>query len=150
MADTPAIASRRAPWHLWVTAGLSLLWNAYGAYDYLMSHMGGDAYLRGMGMTDPQIAYFHAMPAWATAVWALGVWGALLGSVLLLMRLRWALHAFIASLAGLLLSLVYAFLLSDGGAMMGAQGAVMYVVITAACVFFVWYAWAMSRKGVLR
>jgi hypothetical protein len=147
MTDTTATPP---PWHLWLVGVLSLLWNAYGAYDYLMSHVGGDAYLAGMGMTEPQIAYFHAMPAWATAVWAVGVWGALLGSVLLIMRRRWALHAFAASLAGLLLSLAYAFLLSDGGAMMGEQGVVMYAVITTACVFFVWYAWAMSKRGVLR
>ena len=147
---TTVLGGGRTPWHLWVVGGLSLLWNAYGAYDYFMSHVGGDDYMRGMNMTEAQIAYYHAMPAWTTAAWAVGVWGSVLGSVLLLLRRRWALHAFVASIAGLLVSMVYTLLLSDGGAMMGPQGAIMYVVITAACVFFVWYAWAMSRKGVLR
>ena len=26
----------RTPWHLWVVGVLSLLWNCYGGYDYLM------------------------------------------------------------------------------------------------------------------
>jgi hypothetical protein len=40
------------------------------------------------------------MPAWMTGVWAIGVWGALAGSVLLLLRSKWAVHVFAASLAG--------------------------------------------------
>jgi hypothetical protein len=130
--------------------GLGLLWNGFGAFDYLMTHLQGDAYLRGIGMTDPQIAYFQAMPAWMTAAWAVGVWGALLGTVLLLLRTRLALPVFIASLAGLLVGLVYAYGLSDGGALMGTMGMVMNAVILAGCLFFVWYAWRSVKTGVLR
>jgi hypothetical protein len=130
--------------------GLGLLWNGFGAFDYLMTHLQGDAYLSGIGMTDPQIAYFQAMPAWMTAAWAVGVWGALLGTVLLLLRTRLALPVFIASLAGLLVGLVYAYGLSDGGALMGTMGMVMNAVILAGSLFFVWYAWRSVKTGVLR
>jgi hypothetical protein len=150
MTEANETTTTRTPWHLWVVGGLSLAWNAYGAYDYLMTQTGGDAYLRSMNMTEPQIAYFLAMPMWTHGAWAIGVWGAIGGSVLLLLRRKWALHAFVASLAGLLASLVYTFLLSDGGELMGQQASVMYVVITAACLFFVWYAWVVTKKGVLR
>jgi hypothetical protein len=150
MSDETEATRTRTPWHLWVVGGLSALWNSYGGYDYVMSHIGGDRYLTGMGMTGPQIAFFHAMPAWTTAAWAVGVWGALLGSALLLLRLKWALHAFAASLAGLLASLVHTYLLSNGAELMGPQSVIMYAVITGACLFFVRYAWTMTRKGVLR
>ncbi|HEX8233812.1 MAG TPA: hypothetical protein VF559_10785 [Caulobacteraceae bacterium] len=144
----PAPAGR-TPWHLWVVGLLALLWNAYGAYDYLMSNLQGDAYLRSAGMTEPQIAYFNAMPAWMTAVWAIGVWGGVLGSVLLLMRSKWAFHVFAASLAALIVSLIYNFVLSNGREVMGS-GALMYVVITAGAVFFLWYAWVARQRGLLR
>ena len=148
---TPAPTSARTPWHLWAVGLVSLFWNGFGAYDYLMTHIRGDAYLTGMGMTEAQVAYYHAMPSWTLAAWAIGVWGSVAGSVLLLLRRGWALHAFAASLAALVASLVYTFVLSDGAQTMGSgQGAIRYVVITAACLFFVWYAWAMGRKGVLR
>lgn len=150
MTQATETKTARTPLHLWVVGVLSLLWNAYGAYDYLMTQTGGDAYLRSMKMTETQIAYFHTMPTWTHGAWAIGVWGAIAGSVLLLLRREWALHAFVASLAGLAASLVYTFLLSDGGELMGPQASVMYVVITAACLVFVWYAWAMKKKGVLR
>ena len=80
------VGGRRTPWHLWLVGALGLLWNAYGGFDYFMSKTRGDAYLQSVGMTPEQIAHLNAMPPWMTAVWAIGVWGALLGAVLLLAR----------------------------------------------------------------
>ena len=140
----------RASWAFWLVAVLALLWNAFGAYDYWMSQTRGAAYLEGMGMTPDQIAYFNAMPGWLTGVWAIGVWGAVAGAILMLIRSRWAAAAYAASLAALLASLVYAHLLSDGGEVMGAQGLIMNAVITAAAVFFLWFSWRMAKRGVLR
>ena len=44
---------------------------------------------------------------------------------------------------------IYAFALSDGMQAMGSMWP-MQVVIGAACLFFIWYARMMSKKGVLR
>jgi hypothetical protein len=143
-------ARSRAPWHLWVVGLVGLLWNGFGAYDYLMTNIQGDAYMRSMGMTDAQIAYMGAMPAWMTAVWAVGVWGAVAGTILLLMRSRWSVHVYAVSLAALLVSLVYAYALSDGARVMGQMGMIMNLVVTAGAVFFLWYAWTMRRRGALR
>ena len=63
------------PTHLWVVGILSLLWNGFGAYDYTMSHVGGLAYFETMGLDAEAFAWFEAMPVWATAAWAVGVWG---------------------------------------------------------------------------
>lgn len=139
-----------APWHYWVVVVVAVLWNGFGGYDFVMSNVDGDAYMRGMGMTDAQIAYFHGMPPWMIADWAVGVWGAVLGSILLIFRSKWALWAFVASLIGMLGSWVYTHVLTDGGEIMGQQALVMSGIITAACVFFVWYAWLMTKRGVLR
>lgn len=143
-------AQTRAPWHLWTVGVVGLLWNAFGGFDYFMSKTRGDEYLQAAGMNAEQIAYLHAMPAWMTAVWAIGVWGALLGSVLLLMRSRYAVPVFIASLVAFVLSLVYQYLVArmpGGGttAMLVMQG-----VILAGCVFFVWYAMRARARGWLR
>jgi hypothetical protein len=78
-----------------------------------------------------------------------GVWGAVLGTVLLLLRRKWALHVFVGSSAAFLMSLVYTYLLSNGGEVM-ADGAIMSAVITAGCIFFIGYAWMMAKRGVLR
>ncbi len=138
------------PWHLWAVGALGVLWNAYGAYDYTMTQMGGDDYLRAYGMTDAQIAYFNAMPSWMTGVWAVGVWGGVAGGIMLLLRSKWALHVFAASLAAFLLSLVYTYVLSNGGEHAGQQGLILNGVILAGCLFFLWYAWFATKRGILR
>jgi len=141
--------SPKTPWHLWVVGVLGLLWNSYGGFDFTMSLTRGDAYYREVGMTDAQIAHMATYPAWMILVWAIGVWGALLGAVLLLARSKWAVEVFAASLAGFLMSLVYAYVISpmpDSGNAM----AIMQGVILAGCVFFVWYAVRARKAGHLR
>ena len=149
MSDTTTIR-QSTPWHLWAVGVVGLLWNGFGASDFAMTQFGGEAYLRGLGMDDAAIAYYAAMPMWAMAIWAIGTWGALIGTVLLLLRSKWALHAFVISFAGFLLSLVYSYVLSTPPDMGGENMWIMQLVIAAGCVFFIWYAWLMTERGVLR
>lgn len=139
----------KTPWHLWVVGVIGLLWNGFGAMDFALSVTMGEAWYRMMKMTEAQIAFMGSYPAWTYVVWFAGTWGAIVGSVLLLFRSRWAVHAFAVSLAGFLLSLVYAYFLSDARTVMGGTE-VMHVIIFAGCLFFLWYAWTMRHKGVLR
>jgi hypothetical protein len=139
----------RAPWHLWAVGIVALLWNALGCLDYTMTQVQGDAWLANMDPTEVQLAWFHGMPAWADAAWAIGVWGGLLGAILLLVRRSWATPVFVASFLGWLAGAVYAFVLSNGMEAMGGWWPVQFVHGGAA-VFFVWYARMMSKRGVLR
>jgi hypothetical protein len=138
----------RAPLHLWLVSALGLLWNGFGAFDYLMSKLQGETYYRQMGMTDAQIAYMDSYPLWMIGVWAVGVWGAVLGTLLLLLRKKAAAPVFLVSLAAFVMSLIYSYLLSDGARVMG-DTAYMQLVVLAGCLFFAWYSHAMARKGVL-
>ena len=77
---------------------MTLLWNAIGVNSYMITELG---YLEAIGMTPSQIAFFDSFPAWSVALWAMGVWGAFFGSVLILLRSRWALVSLIISVIGL-------------------------------------------------
>lgn len=142
-------ASRATPWHLWVVGVVALLWNALGCLDYTMTQIQGDAWLANMDPTELQMAWFHGMPAWYDAAWAIAVWGGLLGALLLLLRRRWAMPAFLASLLGWAAGAVYTFGLSNGMEAMGPWWP-MLVVKGGLCAFFVWYARIMGKKGVLQ
>ena len=144
-ADTPAQAT--TPWFFWVVTVIALLWNCFGGYDYTMSHLQGEAYYRQMGMTDAQVAYMAAYPTWMHAVWATGVWASVLGSILLLLRSKWAFHAFAVSLLGVLGMDLHT-LMTPGGSQ--AMGMVMPMVISVICIFLVWFSWSMTNRGVLR
>lgn len=143
----------RTPTHLWIVGILSLLWNCFGGYDYLMTRMRNMEYLGSMGM-DPNalLAWVDGFPLYAQIGWGLGVWSALAGSVLLLMRHRWAVWAFALSLVGMALSFGYSYLL--GPPMPGSEQAGMMnymplvIVVLGIAQFF--YARAMEKKGVLR
>lgn len=147
MTDTMKAA---VPWHLWAVGVISLLWNGYGAYDFVMSMTQGEAYWRASGMNDAMIAYYNAMPVWMYGPWVAGVWGAVAGSLLLLLRNRYAVHAFVLSLLGALGSLIYG-LMNPMPELPAAMAVMAYMswVIVAVAAFLAWYAWTMGKKGVL-
>lgn len=140
-------AQPRTPVHLWIIGVLALLWNLMGAFDYVATQFKIDFYMSQF--TEDQLAYFYGFPAWAVAGWAFGVWGAVAGSIGLLMRRKWAVWGFAASLAGMLVSSIYTLGLSEGAAMMGTGGVIFTVIIWAAAIFLLVYSRAMANRGVL-
>jgi hypothetical protein len=143
-------AYARTPRHLWVVGIVAVLFNAIGVFDFVMAMWQGAAYMAKAGMTPDQIAHYQGMPTWMTLVWAIGVFGAFLASVLLLLRRRMALPVFAVSLTAFLVSLLYTYVLTDGGAIMGQQMAVTSAIIAALLAFFIWYSRFMVGRRVLR
>jgi len=142
-------AERSTPTHLWIVGILALLWNAFGCYDYLMTMTGDEAYLSQF--TAEQIAYWESLPAWTAGTWALGVWGGLVGAVLLLIRSRYSVWAFALSLIGAVLGIGYQMFMTEMPASLkeGFMGVMPWVIIIIAA-FQLWYSWSMEKKGVLR
>ncbi len=140
----------KAPWHLWLIGVIAVLFNSIGVFDFVMAMAKGEQYMASAGMTPDQIAHYRDMPAWMTAVWAIGVWSAFLASILLLLRRKLAFPIFVLSLAAFLLSLLYTYVLTDGGAVMGKQMAITSAVIAILLLIFSWYSYAMGKRGVLR
>ncbi|MDE2597248.1 MAG: hypothetical protein KGL44_10260 [Sphingomonadales bacterium] len=130
------------PRHLWIVGVLSLLWNSMGALDYTMTKLGNQAWLKNV--PPETLSAIAAYPPWATAAWALGVWGSLLGSVLLLMRSRHALTALLVSLAGL----AFNTLAMKLGGLPVVSG--LAAAIWAALLGLIWYVWGQQQAGVLR
>jgi hypothetical protein len=114
-----------------------------------MTNLKNQAYLAQF--TADQLAYFDSLPAWLTAFWALGVWGGLAGSILLLIRRRYAVWAFGLSVIGAVIGLGYQMLMTQMPASMkeGFMGFMPSVIILIAA-FLLWYAWTAEKKGVLR
>lgn len=146
--------SARTPAHLWIVGILSLLWNCFGCYDYLMTRMHNMDYIAAsMPGVDPNtaLAWVEGMPIYAQIGWGLGVWGGLLGAILLLMRSRYAVWAFAASMLGIVLGIGYQLVAAPPlpGADSGIYKVMPYVII-AVGLFLLWYAWSMQKKGALR
>lgn len=140
----------RTPWHLWVAGVIAILFNSIGVFDFVMSRLQGAKYLSSAGMTPQQIAHYMDMPGWMTLVWAVGVFSAFIASILLLMRRRLAFEVFLLSLTAFLVSLLYTYVLTNGGDVMGPSMAVTSAVIAGLLALLSWYSFAMGRRGVLR
>lgn len=144
----------RAPLHLWIVGILSLLWNLFGATDYALTRTKGAEWInQAMTGVDGKayMDYIDAFPIWASFGWGLGVWCALGGSILLLMRNRLAAPVFALSLIGAILGIGYQLMNPVGiAALNEGFGAIVpyLIIVIAAGLYF--YARAMSSKGVLR
>lgn len=145
--------TRRTPTLFWIVAVLSLLWNLFGSYDYVMTRLRNMEYLSSMpGITaDEVLAYIDSFPIWAQAGWGLGVWGAVAGSILLLLRSSHAIVAFGLSLVGMALSFGYQFFGPPAPpAMTEGTAAIIPLVIGVVGLAQFFYARSMRSKCVLR
>jgi hypothetical protein len=144
-----ATAKVNTPWHLWVTGTLALLWNCVGAFDYVMTQMRNASYLSSF--TPEQLAYVDSFPKWVVATWALSVWGGVVGSILLLLRKRLAVPVFAISLAAMVPTFFYYYVLTDSLAVMGGVGGLLFTgVVVVVGIALLVYARNLASKGLLR
>ena len=144
------LSRHTTPVHLWIVGIVSLLWNSFGCYDYAMTKLDPAGYLGSMGLSQAAMDYMTGLPAWLTAFWALGVWGSLAGSLLLLARSRHAVTAFAASLTGFVVSQVAEAILPRPAGIMSPAMYVVTGVIAVALLAQLLYARRQAANGVLR
>ena len=135
------------PIHLWIIGGVTLLWNAFGALDYLMTQTENASWMAKF--TQEQLDYFYGFPMWVEVFWALAVWGGVLGSILLLLRKCLALPVLVVSLVSMVITAVYNFGLSNGMDIMGTGGFMFTVAIFIVALGLVIYARALQKRDVL-
>jgi len=136
---------------LWVVGILALLWNAIGVTDYVMMRTRNEEYFRSV-MPDLNVgaalAYMDSMPLWASIGWALGVWGAVAGTLLLFARSRHSVVVLMVSLIGALISFAHQFAGPTPPA--GMDDPVVPIIVTGIAVALLLYARWMTARGVLR
>lgn len=121
------------PVHLWVVTGLAVIWSLMGAAGYMARQTRVDT-------------LFPPYPFWIDAAWAMGVWGGLAGSLLLIVRVRYAVPVFAVSAAGLLVEALHArpyWLQTAAPGFLVFQGFVIALLLLL-------YAWRMQRREELR
>lgn len=129
------------PVSFWVVAVLGFLWNCIGAWFYIQARLDPDAVMAGapQEMRD----YVANMPLWANIGYGFGIWGSFAGSVLMLMRSRHAVTAFLVSLLGAIVSFT-------GQAMAGVLRPAEPALILTIILFLWWYSRNEAAKGLLR
>lgn len=81
-------------------------------------------------------------PIWATAAFAIAVFGGALGDILLILKKSAALYLFVASLLGVVLTNIHTTQVNSAMAIL--IGSLMSLVIAT---FLIWYTKLVQRKG---
>ncbi|MBN2907201.1 MAG: hypothetical protein JXJ18_10880 [Rhodobacteraceae bacterium] len=136
-------------WHMMPVAILAILWSLGGAADYVLTQYNVAPYLPLF--TQPQSAYFTALPAWADAAWAIAVWGGLLGAILLFLRSGAA--PFVLGLAALSMVGLSVWLIGFASPPLaevsGLTGVYLMIGASAVALLFYFYARQMRVAGAL-
>jgi hypothetical protein len=134
----------RAPWYLWVIGVLALLWNGLGIVLWSGTTFAPEQFLQGLPPSHRD--YVTSLPGWSNLTWGVGVVSGTVGSLLLLLRQRWAVPAFGASLFGAIANTTVYVL---HPAPEGFLNLPLTVFIIGLAALLLWFAWWMQRRGVL-
>ena len=147
MNDTASRPS--APMSFWIISGLSLIWNSFGGLDYTMTRMRNLEWVKMAGDPQEVLAWVDSFPMWAAAAYGFGVWGSVAGSILLLLRSRHAVTAFVVSLVGAVISFGAQMSIPVPPSLATPANQIMPIVILAVIALLVWYSRRMAARGII-
>ena len=131
-------------WSFWTISAVALIWNVMGGINYIVQ-MNADAVA---AMPETHRAIVEGRPAWATAGFAVAVFGGALGCVLLLLRKSAALYLFITSLLGTIVTMIHTLGVARSTVDFGPfEISMMIVMPLVVAAFLIWYAKRAQSKG---
>lgn len=133
-----------APWYLWLVGIFALLWNGFGVFLWYGTSFMTDTFLEGVPATTRE--YVAGLPLWSTITWGLGVVAGALGALLLLLRNKLAVPAFVLSLIGAVTNTMVYF---TNPPPEGFFNPMLTGFIIGYAIFEVWFAHAMKRRGAI-
>jgi hypothetical protein len=148
MTERPQPAPVATPIHLWIIGGLGTVWGAFGCVDFLLINIRHLSYIARL--SPDVIDALDALPGWVVVGWAMQMGFGLLGSLLLLARSRWSVHAFVAALFGLVAHQGYQFAVGLPAGMISVGAISMLSATWIIAIARLVYSRRMRARGVLR
>lgn len=136
------ISINKPPVWFWIVAVVALIWNLMGVMAYI-----GQAYMTDAELSvlpEAEQALYTNVPAWATAAFAIAVFGGLLASIALLIRKKIAKTLFLISLIGILVQMVYNFFISEAMDVYGPVAMIMPAMVIIIGIYLVMF----SKKSI--
>ena len=130
-------------WSFWLIGAVTLIWNVMGAINFVVQ-MNPDMLT---AYRESERAIIEGRPAWATGAFAVAVFGGALGCLLLLLRKSASFYLFVASLLGVLVTMIHTLGVGIDFGIGEILGIILMPVVVAA--FLIWYAKHAGRKGWL-
>lgn len=134
----------RVHWSFWAIGAIALIWNVLGAINFV-AQMNPDMLAE---YRESERAIIEGRPAWATIAFAIAVFGGALGCVLLLLRKSAAFYLFIASLLGVIVTMMHTLGAGIDFGLGEILGIILMPLVLAA--FLIWYAKLAEGKDWIR
>jgi hypothetical protein len=136
---------RKRPWHLWVVAILTFLWNGLGAYTIMMAQAG-----RLSDVDAEETAYYAAQPIWFVIATDMALVLPLAAAVALLFGSQKAVWLFALSVIAIVVNNTYDVAARTSLALADRGWFILTTIIVTIAVLQLAYAWAMRKRGVLQ
>lgn len=133
--------ARSVHWSFWVIGAIALIWNGLGAVNFLVQ-MSPDSIA---AYRESEQLIIDGRPLWATAAFAVAVFGGAIGGILLLLRRSAAFYLFAASLVGVIVTMLHTLGSGIEFGLGEILGIVLLPVVIAASL--VWYSTLAQRKA---
>lgn len=131
----------------WIISIVALLWNLLGVMAYIMHVTITPETLQAM--PEQERTLYTGTPVWATAAFAIAVWGSTLGCVLLLLRKKLATPVLVIAFAGIVVQMIHSFFISNSIEVYGPGGLVMPIMIIVVGIYLIWFSRHATAKGWL-
>ncbi|WP_299665250.1 hypothetical protein [uncultured Polaribacter sp.] len=137
------INSTKPTTSFWIIGVCALLWNLMGVGAYLLQVFMTDEMIAKLPK-EQQAEMMITYPAWITALFALAVFGGLLGCIFLLARKKVAYYLFIIS--GICATIQQVYILTN----IELNMIIMPVMVIIVCAFLIWYSKKCIQDGILK
>lgn len=133
--------TRKVHWSFWLIGIVALIWNLMGSINFF-AQMNPEVLA---AYRESERAIVEGRPAWATAGFAIAVFGGTLGCVLLLLKRSAAYHLFIVSLLGVLVTMAHTLGVGIDFSLGEVVGIILLPTVVAA--FLIWFARRVQSQG---
>lgn len=142
--STVVTPRQRTPWHVWLVAAVTLLWNGSGAVTILMAQAG-----RLSGISADEAAYYAAQPWWLVVSTDVATLAPVAAALALLFRSRLAVSLFAVSLALIIAHDAYDLVGGTSRALANRGALIVTIIIVFIATLQLAYALAMKKRSIL-
>ncbi len=128
-------------WSFWVIGTFMLIWNVMGCINFIVQ-MNPEMV---SSYRETEQAIIQGRPIWATIGFAIAVFGGALGCLLLLLKKSAAFYLFIASLLGVLVTMIHTLSIGITFGVGEIIGIILMPLVVA--VYLIWYSKHVESKG---
>ncbi len=135
----------KPPIWFWIVSVIALIWNGLGVHGYLSQAYNTSAYTDAY--TAEQLDVMNNLPSWYIGLFATAVFSGALGSLLLLLKKKFAYILLVLSFLTATTQMVYFLFFADLKGVDFSANQIMAYIVIAFAAFLVWFSNSSKSKG---